>query len=97
MLSRLKNLISAVRTKRRFGRFILDNRARKNYKNNEKKKAYKKKLRDGGVCVKCRTKENLTIDHIIPKSKGGSQHGHHNLQVMCVKCNRYKGDKLPRK
>lgn len=34
----------------------------------------------------------LTIDHIIPISRGG-KHGLYNLQVCCNKCNIKKGNK----
>lgn len=34
----------------------------------------------------------LTIDHIVPISKGG-KNGLYNLQVCCNKCNRHKGNK----
>lgn len=34
----------------------------------------------------------LTIDHIVPLSKGG-KNGLYNLQVCCVKCNKLKGCK----
>ena len=40
-------------------------------------------------CVYCRTTENLTIDHIIPKIKGGSDNPE-NLQCLCETCNRIK-------
>ena len=32
----------------------------------------------------------LTIDHVVPLSKGG-KNGLYNLQVCCNKCNKYKG------
>lgn len=35
----------------------------------------------------------MTIDHKIPKSKGGSD-ASDNLQTMCDKCNNKKGDKI---
>lgn len=34
----------------------------------------------------------LTIDHIVPISKGG-KHGLYNLQVCCNECNKLKGNK----
>jgi 5-methylcytosine-specific restriction endonuclease McrA len=47
--------------------------------------------RDGNACLKCETKENLTLDHILPKSKMGSNH-QNNLQTMCKTCNNQKAD-----
>lgn len=50
--------------------------------------------RDGHQCTYCGSKRNLTIDHIIPKSKGG-QNTWMNLITSCSTCNRLKGDKTP--
>ena len=36
----------------------------------------------------------LTLDHIIPKSKGG-RFVTSNLQTMCNVCNKAKADKMP--
>ena len=36
----------------------------------------------------------MTADHIVPRSAGGLTHSI-NLQVMCLKCNQKKADKLP--
>ncbi|WP_201764283.1 HNH endonuclease [Citrifermentans bemidjiense] len=49
--------------------------------------------RDGGVCVECGSNENLEFDHIIPHSKGGSD-TERNIQLLCMKCNRTKYDKI---
>lgn len=37
---------------------------------------------------------DATIDHIIPKSKGGNYHLE-NLALACYQCNRKKGSKRP--
>ncbi len=43
-------------------------------------------------CAICKSKENLTIDHIIPRSKEGLN-GLDNLQILCKKCNNKKYNK----
>lgn len=49
--------------------------------------------RDGETCAKCGTTLNLTLDHIVPKSRGGSNRIA-NLQILCVGCNQAKGATL---
>lgn len=49
--------------------------------------------RDEGRCVKCGSQENLEYDHIIPLSKGGSNTAR-NIQLLCEKCNRQKGNRI---
>ena len=51
--------------------------------------------RDAYTCMYCGKQPNndeLTIDHIIPKSKGGETNWV-NCVISCIKCNFRKGDK----
>ena len=55
--------------------------------------------RDGWQCVFCGSHRELTVDHIIPVSKGGTD-GLDNLQTACKSCNSSKGDRdapIPRR
>ena len=47
----------------------------------------------GKECKFCPSKENLTIDHIIPLSKGGTNNPD-NLQTLCSSCNKKKSNKV---
>lgn len=50
--------------------------------------------RDDFKCLKCGENniKKLTLDHIIPISKGGKSNNE-NLQTLCKKCNGEKGNK----
>jgi hypothetical protein len=48
--------------------------------------------RDGNKCQYCSSTRNLTIDHIIPKCRGGED-SWENMVVSCSSCNTKKGDK----
>ena len=50
--------------------------------------------RDGHQCVYCGTREHLTLDHVIPRSRGGRD-SWHNLVTACQRCNTEKGDRTP--
>ncbi|QOI98433.1 MAG: HNH endonuclease [Flammeovirgaceae bacterium] len=50
--------------------------------------------RDNFECQYCGTKKDLTLDHLIPSSRGG-QHTWHNLVTACKSCNTRKGDYTP--
>ena len=47
--------------------------------------------RDEGKCQYCGTTKDLTLDHVIPRSKGGKSNWT-NLVTACKKCNSVKGD-----
>lgn len=47
--------------------------------------------RDKNKCQYCGSTKDLTIDHILPKSKGGKD-SWENLVVACSTCNTKKGD-----
>lgn len=53
-------------------------------------------LRDGHRCQYCGvrpSKDELTIDHVVPRSRGGRSTWE-NVVVACVECNSRKGDRL---
>jgi CRISPR/Cas system Type II protein with McrA/HNH and RuvC-like nuclease domain len=50
--------------------------------------------RDNNECGYCSSKKDLTIDHVIPRSRGG-KNTWDNLVTCCSKCNLKKGDKTP--
>lgn len=50
-------------------------------------------IRDNHKCQYCGSTRKLTIDHVIPKSKGGSDDWE-NLVVACSSCNIKKSNKL---
>jgi len=49
--------------------------------------------RDDNECQYCGSRKNLTIDHVIPRSKGGMDTWE-NLVACCSSCNIAKGNKL---
>lgn len=50
--------------------------------------------RDGSRCVYCGATEHLTLDHVIPRARGGSSTWD-NLVTACHRCNTSKGDLTP--
>lgn len=56
-------------------------------------------LRDNHICQYCYSKfpeKKLTVDYVVPLSKGG-RHEWTNVVTACSKCNNRKGDKSPEK
>jgi 5-methylcytosine-specific restriction endonuclease McrA len=49
--------------------------------------------RDSHRCQYCGNTKHLTLDHVIPRSKGG-QHSWDNVVTACATCNSLKGDRL---
>jgi len=50
--------------------------------------------RDNQECVYCGSKKDLTLDHVLPKSRGGKNEWT-NLVTSCFKCNLKKGNRTP--
>jgi 5-methylcytosine-specific restriction endonuclease McrA len=51
--------------------------------------------RDRWTCQYCgEERSSLTVDHVIPRSKGGPSTWD-NIVACCAPCNRRKGDRLP--
>ncbi len=51
--------------------------------------------RDDWTCQYCGARSNLTVDHVIPRSKGGPS-SWENIVASCAPCNLRKGNALPR-
>jgi len=51
-------------------------------------------IREG--CRKCGTTENLTLNHIVPLSAGGTDK-EENLEVLCQKCNNLEYKEIVKK
>ncbi|MEM6615116.1 MAG: HNH endonuclease [Pseudomonadota bacterium] len=52
-------------------------------------------LRDRFSCQYCGSQDDLTFDHVIPRSRGG-QTTWENVVTACAPCNLRKGGKMPR-
>jgi 5-methylcytosine-specific restriction endonuclease McrA len=51
--------------------------------------------RDRWTCQYCgHARGNLTVDHVVPRSKGGAS-SWDNIVTCCAPCNRRKGNRLP--
>ena len=49
--------------------------------------------RDGHRCAYCRRSAG-TVDHVLPRSRGGPD-SWENLVACCIRCNNVKGDRTP--
>jgi len=49
--------------------------------------------RDRHRCNRCGSEKDLTVDHIIPLAKGGSN-DLSNFQTLCRRCNSRKSDRF---
>lgn len=58
----------------------------------EARRIWKQKIKEewNYKCAYCGSEENLTIDHVIPQSKGGSDFTK-NVVCCCQSCNQNKG------
>jgi 5-methylcytosine-specific restriction endonuclease McrA len=51
-------------------------------------------IRDNYTCQYCGTHDHLSIDHVLPSSRGG-KHGFENCVTSCVPCNIKKDNRTP--
>ena len=58
----------------------------------EKHRLYREQRGYCAGCAKSFELRNLELDHIVPRSKGGTDHSE-NLQLLCNDCNRKKGNR----
>lgn len=72
-----------------------------NINENKRKSSTKKRkkiyIRDRYRCSYCDKKckeQELTLDHVIPKSRGGAD-THDNVVTSCISCNQLKGNRTP--
>ncbi len=66
-----------------------------NIPNSEKIYIYEREKKRCFYCGKNLKYRQITLDHYIPKSKGGTKEVF-NLVLSCRKCNRLKGNRIPR-
>jgi 5-methylcytosine-specific restriction protein A len=52
-------------------------------------------LRDGHVCQLCGRQGATSVDHIVPRSRGGT-HDMDNLRAACISCNSRRGNRAAR-
>ena len=50
--------------------------------------------RDGYSCQYCGATSRLTVDHVVPRSRGGGT-SWENMVTSCAPCNLRKADRLP--
>ncbi|WP_409449899.1 HNH endonuclease [Chryseobacterium sp.] len=60
--------------------------------NRQQKQLFKILIKKCNACLHCGTTEKLSIDHIVPLIKKGSN-DINNLQILCISCNSKKGSK----
>ena len=63
------------------------------FRASDAKKMWREEIfyRDGRKCTYCGSTENLTLDHIIPRCRGGARWDSDNVTTACRSCNQAKG------
>jgi len=63
------------------------------FRSSDAKKMWRENIfiRDGNRCTYCGSPDNLTLDHIVPRSKGGARWDDTNVTTACRPCNQAKG------
>lgn len=63
-------------------------------KRKKKRQLFRRQRGRCAICEQPFDVDALTIDHVVPRSKGGS-HRMRNLQLLCRPCNEIKADSDP--
>lgn len=84
-------VVAGLRCSRHAAAFEANRSPRRKEYNAEVYRSVRRRLLSGAYpCNECGTWNDLTVDHLVPISRGGTNNPS-NLQVLCRRCNARKG------